>query len=76
MLVKEESPFLVENSMSKVKEEKSIMDSAETDITSRHVKFKGPGRKCTDGLINEKAKERNDSQVTLREISKLQIMKD
>lgn len=55
MLVKEESPFLVENSMSKVKEEKSIMDPAETDITSRHVKFKVPGRKRIDGLINEKA---------------------
>lgn len=41
--------------MSKVKEEKSIMDPAETDITSRHVKFKVPGRKHIDGLINEKA---------------------
>ena len=53
--MKEESPFLVENSMSKVKEKKSIMDPAETDITSTHVKFKVPGRKHIDGLINEKA---------------------
>ena len=40
--------------MSKGMEEKSNMDPAEIDISSRHVKFKLPGRKRMDGLISEK----------------------